>query len=81
MLEELWEQRVSRQCAGVLSQAHGLACFLGIIDIVLFNFHPRCAQTRRERSLSHRGSEGEVKLRSIWSWPGEAAAERFDTSS
>lgn len=81
LLEMLWEHRVSRQCARVLSQAHGLASFLGIIDIVLFNIHPRRAQTRSERSLAQRGSEGEVKLRSIWSWPGEAAAERYDTSS
>lgn len=79
VLEALWEHRVSRQSARVLSQAHGLASFPGIIDIVLFNIYPRRAQTRS--SLSQRGSEGEVKLRSIWSWPGEAAAERYDTSS
>lgn len=81
VLEVLWEQRVSRLCVCVLSQAYAHAYFPGIIDIVLFNIHPSGTQTRSERLFSQRGSEGEVKLRSIWNWPGEAASERYDTSS
>lgn len=77
----LWERRVSKLCVCVLSQAYAHAYFLGIIDIVLFNIHPSRAQTRSEQLFSQTGSEGEVKLRSIWNWPGEAASERYDTSS
>lgn len=65
----------------MLSQAYAHAYFLGIIDTVLFNIRSTGAQTRSEPLFSQRGSDGEVKLRSIWNWPGEAASERYDTSS
>lgn len=55
--------------------------FPGIIDIVLFNIHPSGTQTRSEQLFSQRENGGEVKLRSIWNWPGEATSERGDTSS
>lgn len=76
----MWDHRVSRLCVCVLGQADAHAYFLGTIVMVLFNIYPSGAQTRSEQ-FSQRGSEGEVKLRRIWNWPGEAASERYDSSS
>lgn len=62
----------------MLGQADAHAYFLGIISVVLFNIYCSGAQTRSGQLFSQRGREGEVKLRRIWNWPGEAASERYD---